>query len=74
MPGQGSLFGNADAAGVKPARPDELEVLITVKAAPNPSEKAGETVCVAGLALLKGEPAPAGFGFIRSIFASWRRT
>ena len=51
MRGQGSLFDRADDVGVKPARPDELEVLITVKAAPNPSEKAGETVCVAGLAL-----------------------
>ena len=28
-----------------------MRVLITVKAAPNPSEKYGETVCVAGLRL-----------------------
>jgi hypothetical protein len=37
----------------KPAagRPVRMRVLITVKAAPNPSEKYGETVCVAGLRL-----------------------
>jgi hypothetical protein len=35
----------------KPAgdRPVKMRVLVTVKAAPNPSEKYGETVCVAGL-------------------------
>jgi hypothetical protein len=32
-------------------RPVRMRVLITVKAAPNPSEKYGETVCVAGLRL-----------------------
>jgi hypothetical protein len=32
-------------------RPQHLRVLITVKAAPNPSETYGETVCVAGLRL-----------------------
>lgn len=48
---QASLFGEPARDQIKPARPDELEVLITVKAAPNPSAKSGETVCVAGLAL-----------------------
>lgn len=54
MPSQGALFGGPDREVPKPARPDELEVLITVKAAPNPSAKAGETVCVAGLGLSRG--------------------
>lgn len=49
---QGSLFGELVPDGAKPHRGrEELEVLITVKAAPNPSEKSGETVCVAGLDL-----------------------
>lgn len=51
---QGSLFGEATRDQSKLARPDELEVLITVKAAPNPSAKSGETVCVAGLGLTHG--------------------
>ncbi|WP_255657800.1 hypothetical protein [Actinoplanes sp. L3-i22] len=46
------LFGPADD-GPPPKPPGNrltrLEVLVTVKAAPNPSEKYGETVCVAGL-------------------------
>jgi hypothetical protein len=51
---QGSLFGSEP--GTTPAkpvdgRPVRMRVLITVKAAPNPSEKYGETVCVAGLRL-----------------------
>ncbi len=53
-PGQASLFGpEPGAAPAKPAggRPVGMRVLITVKAAPNPSEKYGETVCVAGLRL-----------------------
>lgn len=54
MPSQGALFGGPDRDVPKPSRPDELEVLITVKAAPNPSAKAGETVCVAGLGLSRG--------------------
>ncbi|WP_144023940.1 hypothetical protein [Amycolatopsis keratiniphila] len=33
-----------------------MQVLITVKAAPNPSEKYGETVCVAGLSLDHDRP------------------
>ena len=49
--GQFSLFGPAD--GEPEAKPADdqvrrLRVLITVKAAPNPSERYGETVCVAG--------------------------
>ena len=54
MPSQSALFGGPEREVPKPARPDELEVLITVKAAPNPSAKAGETVCVAGLGLSPG--------------------
>ncbi|WP_257028569.1 TetR family transcriptional regulator C-terminal domain-containing protein [Micromonospora purpureochromogenes] len=47
-----SLFGPNEAGpDPKPAddRTVRLQLLITVKAAPNPSEKYGETVCVAGL-------------------------
>ncbi|GAA1503600.1 hypothetical protein GCM10009827_015860 [Dactylosporangium maewongense] len=50
--GQLSLFGpNADGPDPKPQSDQavRLSVLITVKAAPNPSERHGETVCVAGL-------------------------
>lgn len=39
----------------KPVARERLRVLITVKAAPNPSEKSGETVCVAGVALRGGD-------------------
>ncbi|WBB79745.1 hypothetical protein O7606_27060 [Micromonospora sp. WMMD882] len=49
---QMSLFGPSDTEpDPKPAndRIVRLQLLITVKAAPNPSEKYGETVCVAGL-------------------------
>lgn len=49
---QMSLFGLGDT-GPDPKPVDDrvvrMQVLITVKAAPNPSEKYGETVCVAGL-------------------------
>ena len=58
---QQSLFApEPGAAPVKPAgsQPDRLRVLITVKAAPNPSERYGETVCVAGLRL---DPDHAGW-------------
>ncbi|MBD3781619.1 MAG: hypothetical protein IE926_01495 [Micrococcales bacterium] len=48
------MFGGPERDNPKPARPDDLEVLITVKAAPNPSAKSGETVCVAGLGLSEG--------------------
>ncbi|WP_326554876.1 hypothetical protein [Micromonospora sp. NBC_01813] len=49
---QMSIFG-PDGSGPE-AKPDtdeiiEMKVLVTVKAAPNPSERYGETVCVAGL-------------------------
>jgi hypothetical protein len=54
MSSQGALFGGPERDAPKPARPDELEVLVTVKAAPNPSAKSGETVCVAGLGLTHG--------------------
>jgi hypothetical protein len=37
-------------------RPVRMRVLITVKAAPNPSERYGETVCVAGLRLDLSSP------------------
>lgn len=57
MSSQDALFGAPDRDVPKPVRPDELEVLVTVKAAPNPSAKSGETVCVAGLALSKNRMA-----------------
>ncbi|WP_433315602.1 hypothetical protein [Micromonospora chersina] len=47
-----SLFGpSGEDLDPKPASDEviRLRVLITVKAAPNPSEKYGETVCVAGV-------------------------
>lgn len=49
-----SLFApDPGAVPEKPANrlPTRMRVLITVKAAPNPSERYGETVCVAGLRL-----------------------
>ncbi|WP_228684558.1 hypothetical protein [Amycolatopsis thermoflava] len=47
------IFGQPGEPQEKPAGDQavDLKVLITVKAAPNPSEKYGETVCVAGLSL-----------------------
>ncbi|WP_067812309.1 hypothetical protein [Actinomadura kijaniata] len=51
---QPSLFGpDPDEPLVKPTvrMPIEMRVLITVKAAPNPSQTYGETVCVAGIRL-----------------------
>ena len=50
---QGLLFGPDDAPTAKPAGDgwQQMRVLITVKAAPNPSETYGETVCVAGIRL-----------------------
>jgi hypothetical protein len=50
---QGTFFGPDQAATSKSAgdRWETLRVLITVKAAPNPSATYGETVCVAGLRL-----------------------
>lgn len=55
------MFGQPpDTPAAKPAGDQEvtLQVLVTVKAAPNPSEKYGETVCVAGLSL---DPARPGW-------------
>jgi len=47
-----TLFGPPDGdPQPKPSddRPVRMQVMITVKAAPNPSERYGETVCVAGI-------------------------
>jgi hypothetical protein len=49
-----SLF--APEPGLVPAKrpgeqPEQMTVMITVKAAPNPSERYGETVCIAGIRL-----------------------
>ena len=51
-----SLFAHDPEAGLAPRKPTgdqpvRMTVLITVKAAPNPSERYGETVCVAGIRL-----------------------
>lgn len=55
MSGQGMqepLFGGLEPAKDKPLpQRSRLRILITVKAAPTPSARSGETVCVAGLAL-----------------------
>ncbi|MFI7679401.1 hypothetical protein [Actinophytocola sp. NPDC049390] len=50
---QASLFGPEQAPNAKQPHdlPVRMRVLITVKAAPNPSAAYGETVCVAGLRL-----------------------
>ncbi|XVV00186.1 hypothetical protein ACQPW3_22305 [Actinosynnema sp. CA-248983] len=50
---QGLLFGPDDVPTAKPVGDawQRMRVLITVKAAPNPSETYGETVCVAGIRL-----------------------
>src|SRR5699024_5383446 len=55
---QEPLFGTVEHAVQKPfvAGPAKHRVLITVKAAPNPSTTYGETVCVAGIRL--GETGP----------------
>ncbi len=49
-----SLFGPPEGGPdpkPPPHQPVQLHMLITVKAAPNPSERYGETVCVAGLSV-----------------------
>ena len=54
-----SIFGpDEDGPAAKPPtdRAVRLRVLVTVKAAPNPSERYGETVCVAGLSADLGMP------------------
>ena len=54
---QTDLFGVENAPTVKPPRTArKLRVLITVKAAPNPSVTYGETVCVAGLSADPSHP------------------
>jgi hypothetical protein len=56
-----SLFA-PEAGSIPPRRtgdqPERMTVMITVKAAPNPSERYGETVCVAGIRL---DPEKAGW-------------
>ncbi|WP_373235097.1 hypothetical protein [Mycobacterium marinum] len=56
--GDGDSQEAAGSVGLKPPRPGEetAEVMITVKTYPNPSETYGETVCVAGVRLDRGEP------------------
>lgn len=64
------LFGGPiDPAPGQVRRPSTLRLLITVKAAPNPSVAYGETVCVAGLRLDTGAEGwvrlyPINFRFI----------
>lgn len=55
---QGALFGPDQATTRKPGGDQwvTMRVLITVEAAPNPSETYGETVCVAGLRLDLDQP------------------
>ena len=57
---QGSFFGPELAPSSKPVGDhwQTLRILITVKAAPNPSATYGETVCVAGLSM---DPARPGW-------------
>lgn len=55
-----TLFGDTvDHPTEKPTGPARQRVLITVKAAPNPSVTYGETVCVAGVRL--GDYGPTGW-------------
>lgn len=49
--GQGGLFDPSLKPAPKPTAKRRLSVLITVKAAPNPSATYGETVCVAGVSV-----------------------
>ena len=55
--GDGASQEAAGSVGLKAPRPGEetAEVMITVKTYPNPSETYGETVCVAGVRLDRGE-------------------
>lgn len=54
---QEMLFGQVEHPSKPPPRAIErLELLITVKAAPNPSARHGETVCVAGLTTDMAQP------------------
>ena len=55
-----SLFGQTvEYPSEKPSGPARLRVLVTVKAAPNPSATHGETVCVAGVRF--GDVGPTGW-------------
>lgn len=55
---QGALFEPDQASTSEPVGDHwrRMRLLITVKAAPNPSEAYGETVCVAGLRLDLDDP------------------
>jgi hypothetical protein len=58
---QMSMFGEpSDEPDEKPTsdQVERLRVIVTVKAAPNPSERYGETVCVAGI---RAEPTELGW-------------
>lgn len=57
---QPSLFAAGDRQKPAGDAAVRLRVLVTVKAAPNPSDKYGETVCVAGLRL-----DPEAWGWVR---------
>ena len=57
-----TLFGDTvEHPTQKPTGPARQRVLITVKAAPNPSVAHGETVCVAGVVL-----APVIYAWIKA--------
>lgn len=63
------LFGGPTDRPEEPRLPAQMRVLVTVKAAPNPSASYGETVCVAGLRLDAGHEGwvrlyPINFRFI----------
>lgn len=63
------LFGGPGGVPDGPRAPTAMRVLVTVKAAPNPSAASGETVCVAGLRLDLGHEGwvrlyPINFRFI----------
>jgi hypothetical protein len=59
---QMSVFGEpSDEPDEKPSgRVKRLRMIVTVKAAPNPSEKYGETVCVAGISADLARPQIRG--------------
>jgi hypothetical protein len=69
------LFGGpAEPPEDRARAPSQMRVLITVKAAPNPSATYGETVCVAGLRLDAGHEGwvrlyPINFRFIEHDYA-----
>lgn len=68
------LFGGPREPDDAPRLPTDMRVLITVKAAPNPSATYGETVCVAGLRLDLGSEGwvrlyPINFRFIEENLA-----